>query len=148
MRWFLLALLGFVGACGGTTKDPVASGTSGAASSGGGDLGGGPSAGAGAGGTAASSGAGDSGSASGGSDHGNGEGGGGGAAPLVDCDARKVLCKRVAPECATFEVPSVEGACYGECVKIERCACVAAEECPDSNQFTCWAKTHCGPFVR
>jgi len=58
------------------------------------------------------------------------------------------MCKRVAPECGSFEVPSVENTCYGPCVKIERCACQTAEQCPDSDQFTCWSRTHCGPYVR
>jgi hypothetical protein len=72
----------------------------------------------------------------------------GGAAGLVDCDARKIVCKRATPQCGTFEVPSVEGSCYGDCVKIDRCACTEAEQCPENNQYTCWSKTHCGPFVR
>lgn len=73
---------------------------------------------------------------------------GGSAAGLVDCDPKKILCKRVAPQCEAGEVPSVEGSCYGDCVKVEHCACSAAEQCPQPNEYTCWAKQHCGPFVR
>jgi hypothetical protein len=62
----------------------------------------------------------------------------------------KILCKRLAPTCAAGEVPSVNdaGNCYGDCVKIDRCACSTAAQCPDQNQYTCWAKQHCGPFVQ
>lgn len=72
----------------------------------------------------------------------------GGASGQLDCDPAKISCRRLAPPCAAGEVPSVIGSCYGECVKIERCACSAAEQCPEPNQYTCWAKQHCGPFVR
>jgi hypothetical protein len=66
---------------------------------------------------------------------------------LVDCDQRKIACKRLAPTCGAMEVPSVEGTCYGECVKIDRCACASADECPNSNEYTCWGSKHCGPYV-
>ena len=69
-------------------------------------------------------------------------------AGLADCDPRKILCKRIAPECVAGEAPSVDGSCYGDCVKIELCACADAAQCPDPNQYTCWAKNHCGPFVQ
>ena len=72
----------------------------------------------------------------------------GGAPGLVDCDPKKILCKRLAPECNAGEVPSVDGSCYGDCVKVEQCACSAAAECPEPDQYTCWAQQHCGPFVR
>ena len=71
-----------------------------------------------------------------------------GGASLVDCDPQKVLCKRLAPECLAGEVPSVNGNCYGDCVKVEQCGCGAAAECPEPDQYTCWAKQHCGPFVQ
>lgn len=70
-----------------------------------------------------------------------------GGAGLVDCDPKKILCKRLAPECGAGEVPSVDGSCYGECVKIARCACDDAAQCPEPNQYTCWSSSHCGPFV-
>jgi hypothetical protein len=69
---------------------------------------------------------------------------------LVDCDPSKIMCKRAAPACDAGQVPSVDdaGSCYGDCVKIDRCACSTAQQCPDQNQYTCWAKQHCGPFVQ
>jgi hypothetical protein len=73
---------------------------------------------------------------------------GGTGAGLVDCDPTKIMCKRLAPECDAGEVPRVEGGCYGECVKIDQCACRSAEQCPQPNEYTCWAKQHCGPFVQ
>ena len=72
---------------------------------------------------------------------------GGSASGLVDCDPKKILCKRVAPQCDAGEVPSVAGSCYGDCVKVEQCACSSADQCPQPNEYTCWAKQHCGPFV-
>lgn len=75
---------------------------------------------------------------------------GGSPSGLVDCDPFKITCKRAAPTCGAGEVPSVDdvGNCYGDCVKIDRCACSTAAQCPDQNQYTCWAKQHCGPFVQ
>ena len=75
---------------------------------------------------------------------------GGASGDLVDCDPMKITCKRAAPECPAGQVPSVDdvGNCYGDCVKIDRCACSAANQCPDANQYTCWAKQHCGPYVQ
>ena len=75
--------------------------------------------------------------------------GGGPSGGLVDCDARKVLCKLLPTDCpGAFEVHAVEGTCWGDCVKIDQCACNAAADCPDPNQFTCWASEHCGPYVQ
>ena len=67
---------------------------------------------------------------------------------LFDCDTRKVMCRRAPPVCGDFEVPSIEGTCYGECVKIDLCACSNADECPNANEYTCWMSTHCGPYVQ
>lgn len=72
---------------------------------------------------------------------------GSGGQGLVDCDLRKVLCRIVQPTCPEGQVPSVEGSCYGSCVPIESCACSAAAECPFSDRYTCWSRTHCGPYV-
>lgn len=164
---FLITTLGLLSACGGSSKEPAATGGTTQSSSGTGNLGGDSGAAAGGSGTVAGSnsvaGSNDGGSvSSSGSSTGGASGGGatggagasaggdtgdGGEPSLVDCDERKVTCKVAKPTCGTFQVPSVEGSCYGECVKIERCACSEAAECPDSGQFTCWKKTHCGPYV-
>lgn len=74
--------------------------------------------------------------------------GGAGDPGLVSCDLRKVACKIAQPSCPENQVPSVAGACFGPCVPIESCACAAAEECPFSDRYTCWQRTHCGPYVR
>lgn len=128
--WVLVSL-----GCGGSTKDPASAGVGA-----GGSSAGEPAVSGGRAGMSASGAENEPGGTSGAE--------AGGAAGLVDCDARKIVCKRAAPQCGTSEVPSVEGNCYGECVKIDRCACTDAEQCPESNQYTCWSKTHCGPFVR
>jgi hypothetical protein len=66
----------------------------------------------------------------------------------VSCDTSKILCKRSAPACPTGQVPSVEGTCYGQCVKIESCTCTGPADCPDPDHFTCHNNTkRCGPFV-
>ena len=71
------------------------------------------------------------------------------AATTISCDPSKILCKRVAPTCATGEVPSVEGSCYGACVKIDQCACAAPTDCPSPIQYTCHLNvSRCGPFVQ
>ncbi len=159
--------LGLALGCGGSSKDPVVTGASGSATAGSDS---GSVAGTGSGGSdavagssssagAASGGAGSTGGGVatagqspvggvGGVETGDGGDAGSAASGLVDCDARKVTCKRAAPQCSGFEVPRVEGTCYGECVKIDRCACSSAQECPDPGQFTCWSKTHCGPYVK
>jgi hypothetical protein len=128
----------------------VTAGTSsqaGGTSSGGQSSSGGSSAGGHVGGSAAgtSAGSADGGEAAAG---GANSAGAAGSSALVDCDPKKILCKRLAPECAANEVPSVAGSCYGDCVKIDRCGCTDAAQCPDPNQYTCWAKNHCGPFVQ
>jgi hypothetical protein len=66
-----------------------------------------------------------------------------------DCDLGKVRCRRALPACAEGEVPTVEGTCYGPCVKLERCACSEAEDCPFPEMYTCHRSArHCGPYVR
>ncbi|HYP74443.1 MAG TPA: hypothetical protein VER12_00725 [Polyangiaceae bacterium] len=74
--------------------------------------------------------------------------GGAGGQRLVDCDLRKVMCRAAQPSCAENQVPSVEGSCFGPCVPIESCACSASLDCPFSDRYTCWQRTHCGPYVR
>jgi hypothetical protein len=66
----------------------------------------------------------------------------------LDCDPRKILCKRVAPECPEGQVPSVSGSCYGDCVPLESCPCSGPEQCPNPDTGTCHMSAgHCGPFV-
>jgi hypothetical protein len=72
----------------------------------------------------------------------------GASGEFVDCDPRKILCRIAPPQCGVMEVPSVDGTCYGECVKIDRCACASAAECPEQEQYTCWSQMHCGPYVK
>jgi hypothetical protein len=144
------------GGSGGTTSEPMAGApsdggsTSAGAPSASGSTAVGGSAGTSAGGSVASGGAPTTGGViSGGAAATGGEAPSGGSTSdgLVDCDPKKVLCKRTPPTCAGFTVPEVVDGCYGECVKIERCACSSANQCPDPGQFTCWSKQHCGPFV-
>jgi hypothetical protein len=67
---------------------------------------------------------------------------------LMDCDPGKIRCRRMPPECPAGQVPSVSGSCFGPCVAVEKCACSAAAQCPQSDKHTCWQGKHCGPFVR
>ncbi len=58
------------------------------------------------------------------------------------------FCMMMPPECATGEVPSVVGMCWGECVPIGDCACEGPEDCPEPGQYTCHNYIgRCGPFV-
>ena len=132
----------------GATSNSGSGGKSGGSSSGaatsGGSASGGSSAESGTGGRPGGSG----GQAMGGRDPGDGGADSGPADGLFDCDTRKITCRRAPPQCDAFEVPSIEGTCYGECVKIDLCACSNADECPNNNEYTCWMSTHCGPYVQ
>lgn len=118
--------------------------SSGASASGGSSSGGSASGGTSAGGRPGGSG----GQSLGGRDPSDGGVDSGPIAGLFDCDTRKIMCRRAAPVCDEMEVPRVEGSCYGECVKIDLCACSNADECPNADEYTCWAQAHCGPYVR
>ena len=161
----LAAAFGFVAGCGDTDEGAPSGNDAGSAGQSDGGAGS-PSAGkAGAvsGGSSDGTtiaGASASGSASGGTSVGSKTGGGssagmtaeggapaGGNSGLFDCDAKKVTCKIATPQCSALEVPSIDGSCWGKCVKISQCACGAADDCPDQNQYTCWSKQHCGPYV-
>ncbi|HET7543039.1 MAG TPA: hypothetical protein VFK05_24365 [Polyangiaceae bacterium] len=78
-----------------------------------------------------------------------GKGGQGmGGQELVACDLRKVTCRVAQPSCPENQVPTLVDNCFGPCAAIESCACSAAEECPFTDRYTCWQRTHCGPYVR
>lgn len=132
---------GASGSAASAGKGGSSAGTNSAGSSSGGAAGK-PSAGSASGGDAA-------GTASGGSEQAEaGSSSGGGASGLEQCDPKQVTCKAFPPECPANHVPSVDGTCWGECVKIEQCACSVASDCPNQNEYTCWSKQHCGPYVR
>jgi len=97
-----------------------------------------------------SGGSGDGGANAGSSAGGNNDGGSSaGGSGLVDCDTRKVLCRIVTPDCPAGEVPSVKGTCYGECVKIDRCSCTTADQCPQPEQYTCLkGPMHCSYYLK
>jgi hypothetical protein len=126
----------------GASAGATGAGAGGADTAGSGGSSAGTSTGGAAAGTSATAGSG--GSASGGS----AAGGAAGNTGLVDCDPRKVLCRVLTPECPANEVPSVNGSCYGPCVKVDQCRCSVADECPQPDEYTCWAKQHCGPYVK
>jgi hypothetical protein len=68
---------------------------------------------------------------------------------MVDCDPQKILCRVATPECPQGEVPSVKGSCYGDCVKVDRCSCTTAAQCPQPDQFTCLkGPMHCSYFLK
>jgi hypothetical protein len=87
------------------------------------------------------------GQANGGSTDPGGEGGAP-AGDLVDCNPAHALCRSLPPNCPEMQVPRIDGTCWGECVPIARCACSAATDCPNNNEFTCWRKQHCGPYLQ
>jgi hypothetical protein len=66
----------------------------------------------------------------------------------VSCDPRTVTCKRSTPKCPAGSVPSVLGACYGDCVPVEQCACDVAAACPQPDVYTClMSAKHCTPYL-
>jgi len=71
-----------------------------------------------------------------------------GAGGFVDCNPVHAHCRRLPPECESMHVPSIDGTCWGPCVKIDSCGCTSAAECPEQNSYTCWARAHCGPYVQ
>jgi hypothetical protein len=155
MRAASLCLLVLAIGCGKSAEAPAQSG--GAAGADSSEAGAPPEeTGAGAGGASSGAGGANAGAtATGGASNGGttATGGAGGSSSaganstLVDCDPAKVMCKKAAPECKFGTAPEVVDGCYGECVNVMRCACSSASQCPDPNQYTCWSKTHCGPFV-
>jgi hypothetical protein len=133
------AATGGVGASGASTAAGKAGASATAGTVSGGSSTGGTATGGGAGGGVSTAG-GQAAQAGAGSDA-------GGSTSLVDCDPKKIFCKRLAPSCDPGEVPSVVANCYGDCVQVDRCACSATEQCPEPDKYTCWAQEHCGPFV-
>jgi hypothetical protein len=138
---------------GGNAGGASSAGTtsSGGSNAGTSSTGGSAQAGSASGGTSGNATGGAGGSATGGTASGGSAAGGsatGGAGP-VDCDPHKILCRIVTPECPQGEVPSVNGSCYGECVKIDRCSCTTADECPQPEQFTCLkGPMHCSYYLK
>lgn len=156
-----LALVG----CGESSSDPGGTAGSGGDGDAGSTAGAGkPSGGSAAGGSNGNAGKPSGGSAQGGTGAGGGDTGdagapepggdaggpasGGGAGGLVECDPKQALCKLLPGECPPMQAREVVGTCWGECVKIDRCACGSASDCPNPNEFTCWMGTHCGPYVK
>jgi hypothetical protein len=151
----LAAIFGFVAACGDTDSgEPngaagsAGQSVSGAASSAGAGKGGSASAGGSSAGSASAGSPNAGGSSGNGGEPGAAGASSGGSGSLYDCNPTKVACKRLPPECPAFEVPSVDGTCWGDCVEISQCACSEASDCPNDNEYTCWSKRHCGPYVR
>lgn len=94
-----------------------------------------------------------SGGASGLGGQGGASGSGGGAidagSGVTSCDTRQLRCRRAAPVCDALHVPAIVSGCYGDCVPVEACACLTAEECPDSSQYTCLLSAHhCTPYLQ
>lgn len=145
---------GGTGGAAGSAGNGAGNGAAGSAGRAGSGSGGDPDAGEGGAGNAASGGAGlgNSGGTGGGemSAGASGEDGAGGAASgLVSCDPRLIMCRRAAPVCGTFEVPSVSGTCYGPCVPIERCECDEPAQCPNEETYTCNRSAgRCTPYLR
>jgi len=138
---------GSAGSAGQLSDDASAGAASAGAASAGAASAGAASAGAASAG-AASAGAGNTGAGAGNTSASDPNAGSAGASPgLLECDPNQVSCKRAAPQCVFGEVPRVVDGCYGECVKVDRCACSTAAQCPQPEQYTCWSKSHCGPFV-
>jgi hypothetical protein len=69
----------------------------------------------------------------------------------VSCSQSKVICNMITPSCPAMQVPELNanGNCYtGDCIPIGSCACQAATDCPDNDQYTCNNGTkRCTPYL-
>ena len=69
----------------------------------------------------------------------------------VSCTRTGLLCEMAPPACPTLQVPEItsDGTCFTRnCIPIEQCACNAAADCPDNNQYTCnLSSRHCTPYL-
>lgn len=66
----------------------------------------------------------------------------------TSCDRRKLTCRRAEPVCPEGEVAEIVGNCFGECVRIDQCACSEAAACPMDEKYTCHRSAmRCGPYV-
>lgn len=66
----------------------------------------------------------------------------------ISCDRRKLTCRRAEPVCPEGQVAQIVGNCFGECVRIEQCACSEAAACPLEEKYTCHRSAmRCGPYL-
>jgi hypothetical protein len=66
----------------------------------------------------------------------------------TSCDHRTLTCRRAEPVCPEGQVAAIVDHCFGDCVRIEQCACSEADACPEPEKYTCHRSAmHCGPFV-
>ena len=71
-----------------------------------------------------------------------------GGSSEISCDRRKLVCRRAEPVCPQGETAQIVDGCFGECVRIDSCACNEPAACPDSDSYTCYNHAkHCGPYV-
>ncbi len=70
------------------------------------------------------------------------------AVSSISCDRRRLTCRRAEPVCPEGQVAEIVGNCFGECVRIDECACNEAAACPQEEKYTCHRSAmHCGPYV-
>jgi hypothetical protein len=71
-----------------------------------------------------------------------------GSSKGTSCDRRPLTCRRAEPLCPEGQVVEIVGNCFGDCVRIDACACSEAAACPQPEKYTChMSAMHCGPFV-
>jgi hypothetical protein len=66
----------------------------------------------------------------------------------VSCTKEAVRCADPKPVCAEGEAPSVINDCWGPCVPVSSCRCIAHWMCPTLTLYTCLPGEHCGPNPR
>jgi hypothetical protein len=70
------------------------------------------------------------------------------ASQATSCDRRSLLCKRAEPVCPEGQVAAIVDSCFGDCVRIDQCACSEAAACPQPEKYAChMSAMHCGPYV-
>jgi hypothetical protein len=64
------------------------------------------------------------------------------------CTKEAVRCADPKPACPEGEEPSVVNDCWGACVPVSACRCIAHWMCPTLTRYTCLPGEYCGPNPR
>jgi hypothetical protein len=66
----------------------------------------------------------------------------------VSCTKEAVRCADPKPVCPEDQEPSVINDCWGPCVSVSSCRCIAHWMCPTLTRYTCLPGEFCGPNPR
>jgi hypothetical protein len=66
----------------------------------------------------------------------------------MSCTESAVRCSDPKPVCPEGQEASVVNDCWGACVPISSCRCIAHWMCPNLARYTCLEGERCGPNPR